>query len=296
MKFERTYKLLVQGATGEFHTITYPMTTRFFVQNQTTSVFGSASIQVYNLAKETRADLYQDIYKFWQYRQIILSAGYVGDGNAQAVIFQGGVYQCFSYREGPDWVTEIQAIDGGFAVENSLVSVTLANNYTFKSVARHLCEAMSPTVQVGILGDIDDPVVENKRRGIVMCGNPWDFLVRMTTARDLSTFIYQEKAYVLSQQEYIEDKGALAEISTDTGMIGSPRMQDAQVTVKMIFEPRLQPQRVIKMRTDERGMSGPYLVKRVMHRGTISGSVCESLTTDALLFKPAENVEVVSVQ
>ena len=153
---------------------------------------------------------------------------------------------------------------------------------------------MSPRVSVGVIGEVDQENVTNDARGIVLSGNPWDLLVRQTIPLDLVTFIYQEKVHVVTQNEYIDDDGALEEISTTTGMIGSPRLQDTQVIVRMLFEPRVQPLRTVKLKTDERGMSGPYLIKRVIHQGTVSGAVCGDLMTDCILFKPKGDLVAVA--
>lgn len=290
MKFLRTYSMLAEGqlgtiSSGKPHQINFPLTCRFNVCNDNTFTLGNAVFQIYNLSKETRADLYKDPLEILKYKQVIFAAGYQQEPTSNVVIFQGNITQCYSYRQGADWITEIQATDGAWSTDNSHISLPLQSNYTFSYAIRKLVDAMSPTIQVGLIGSIEaTPPVKNPR-GISIFGSPYNLMVQQTTVKSLVAFIYKEKAYVMTQNEYRVIAGGVTEISNDTGMIGSPRLQAYQVIADMIFEPRIEVYQGIQLKTIENRMSGQYVVSRIIHRGTISGAVCEDLKTQVTLYR-----------
>jgi hypothetical protein len=144
-------------------------------------------------------------------------------------------------------------------------------------------------VTMGIIGKSVDSFTAFNSRGISFAGNPYDLLVRQCIPRGLQAFIYKQKAYVLSQNEYRAIAGGLKTISTDTGMLGSPRLQSNQVVVDMIFEPRIEIYQNIQLVTTQSRMSGNYIVARAVHQGTISGAVCEDLKTQVTLFRAEAN-------
>lgn len=291
MKFGRYYSMLAEGQHGTIqnggaHIISFPLTCRFQVINDNTFTLGTATFQVYNLAADVRADLYKDPFEILLYKQLIFSAGYQNEPDKVVQIFQGNIIQCYSYRQGGDWITEIVAADGSWMQDNATIDLSIQNGYSFKYIAQKLVEAMSPTVQVGLISSLITSEAVNTR-GLTLSGSPFDLLVRQTTPRKLTAYIYQEKCHILTQSEYISVAGGVKEISNDTGILGSPKMQAYQVIVRMIFEPKIVVQQNIQLKTIQNSrMSGPYLVARVTHRGTISGAVCEDLVTEVNLYRP----------
>jgi hypothetical protein len=283
MKFGRFYSMFAQGHDAD-HTIEFPLTCRFQVDNNNPSTYGAATFLIYNLSADVRADLYKDPLDFGTYKQVIFSAGFTMDSVNPVVIFQGNITLCYSYRQGPDWITEIQGMDGAYAGDTSKIDLTIASGYTLKYAIQQLVGAMSPTVQLGLVGSLVTSSVANTR-GLSLSGSPWDLLVRQMTALSLQAYIYKEKAYVVARNEYIDAVGGVTEISEETGLLGSPKMQQLQVITQQIFEPRIQVQQQIELKVQSKPMSRQYLVARCVHKGTISGAVCEDLITECTLLR-----------
>lgn len=268
--------------TAVTHTINYPLTCRFQIIKSSVLSAGSATFRIYNLASDVRSDIYKDAFEQIIYKQITFSAGYSGE--QLPLVFQGNVKQAFSYRQGPDWITEISCLDGGYARDNSTANVTKPYPYKKSDLARAVVSQMAH-VTLGALGDLDSasPAVS---RGVTASGNAWDYLTRTVLPTGGFAFINNEKVYIVNQWEYLLNQGLLTEINYDTGIIGTPRLQANHVNVQMLFEPRLEPQQQVHLTTLESRMSGDYTVLRLIHAGTISGAVCETFTTEATLFQP----------
>lgn len=289
MKFGRTYHLFIQGQTAD-HTMDDPLTLRFRVTNNTLFSSGQAVLQIYNLTQDVRNDLYKDAYEYQTYKQIILAAGYVNEPSVP-IIFQGNVMQASSYRQGPDWITEIIGLDGGFAIDNGIINLTKPNPYTFENVMSDIVKQM-PHLTLGKIGVFD---VKNSR-GISMAGNAWYNIIKRVAPYQAQAFINKEVVNIVNQWEYVAEEGLLETISADTGMIGTPRVQDGLVKARMIFEPRLEVGQKVSIESSEipSNRSGDFKVFQLLHSGTISGAVCEELITEATIYQPNRTLQEVA--
>lgn len=240
--------------------------------------------QIYNLSPEVRRDLNKDTFQQFTYKKITFAAGYQTELPIP-IIFQGNIDLAYSYRRGPDWVTEIVAHDGGYARQNSQINYSVPTPYHFDKVLEDIVRTMKPqNVGLGVIGNF---VVPNSR-GIVFCGNTWDLLVNAIIPLEAQVTINKEQVYILNQNEIISRDGAIDAIDADTGLLESPRHQDNLLVCKMIFEPRIEMFQAIEVNSIEPGNSGTWKVQRVDHMGTISGAVGESLNTEVTLFKSLE--------
>ena len=281
MKFGRAYAAKVQGKYFN-HLIQSPLTCRFHVTRNSLFSCGPASFQFYNLTQDVRHDIYRDAYQFSEYKQVVFSAGYEKEP-ARPIIYQGNVYQAYSYRQGPDWITELDCRDGGNAVERSSISLTKPSPWNFEDAIKQIVGSMLPyNVNLGVIGNFQN----SNTRGVTFSGNSWDILTQRLMPLHAEAFIDQERVNVIQQYEYIELVGGLDEISANTGLIGTPKLQEQVVVATMVFEPRLQVAQLVELKTQESRMNGPYKILSIAHSGTISGAVCENLETTVTLFQP----------
>ncbi len=287
MKFGRIFSMYVQGKTAD-HTIASPLTCRLRVSNTGTPSASFATFQITNLTQEVRNDLFKDAFEQFIYKQIVFSAGYAGEPSIP-VVFQGNVVACFSFRQGPDWVTQIECLDGGFAVENGDINLCVPSPYNFDAVIAQVVAGM-PRVKLGVLGSFEF----TSSRGIVFCGNPWDLLIRQILPLEGQVFINRELVNIVQQREYIVQSGVLDEISEETGLLDTPRRQDALIKCRMLFEPRLEIMQKVAVKSLVAGNNGEYKIMGLSHTGTISGAVCDSLTTEVIAFGPSNELEAVA--
>lgn len=288
MKFGRVYTISAQGNQAT-HTIQFPLTCRFRISNAGLPFGATCTIQIYNLSPEVRRDLNKDFFQQNVYRKIVFAAGYISQLPIP-IILQGNIELAYSYRRGPDWITEITARDGSYAQQNSQINYSVPSPYHYDQVLTDLVKSMAPNnVGLGIIGNF---VIPNSR-GITFCGNTWDLLVQQTMSLEGQITINKEKVYILNQNEIIEQEGALSVIDGDSGLLESPRHQDNMLICKMLFEPRLEIFQSVTVDSIEPGNSGTWKVQRVDHMGTISGAVAETLNTEVTLFQTPEELILV---
>lgn len=301
VKFGRIYQMTAMGSAvnldGEpvTYTIEYPLTMKFQVTTNNLYSLGSGTFLIYNLTADIRNNLYKDFFEYAIYRPITFAAGYrsitsPGGGISLPVIFQGNIQSCYSYRQGPDWITEIHALDGGHAITNASIALTKPAPYSFSDVMTDVVNVMKPfNLSLGLIGAFDFP----HSRGITFNGNPWDLITQTVLPFEGKAYINKEKVYILQQWEYIQDEGFVTTISDDIGMIGTPQLQENLVKARLLFEPRFEIGQRVHLDTSQTRMKGDYTVQSLVHAGTISGAVCETLTTEVTLYQPdRESVEV----
>lgn len=289
MKFGRIYSMFIQGREAD-HTVQFPLTCRFRIDNNSTFTMGKGTFQIYNLTQDVRNDLYKDAYEQATYKQIVFSAGYQNEPSVP-IIFKGNVLSAFSFRQGPDWITQIEALDGGFAIDNGSINLTKPAPYEYADVLSDAVNAM-PRVKLGLIGAFDFP---RPSCGITFCGSPWDLITRTVLPLQGQVFINNEQVYILQQWEYIEDTGTLDTISAETGIIGTPQSQDGLVRVRMLFEPRLVVGQLIELKTPSIPVvilrNGFFKILSISHAGTVSGAVCEDLITNVTMYQPDRTLE-----
>lgn len=287
MKFGRIYSMRAEGREAT-HEINFPLTCRFRVNHAALPYAAESVFQIYNLAPEVRRDLNKDFFQQNVYKAIEFAAGYQTELPIP-IIFKGSIALAYSYRRGPDWVTEITARSGDFAQQNSQINLSVPSPYHFDEVLTQIVKSMEPQhVKLGVIGNF---VVPNSR-GITFCGNTWDLLVNAILPQYAQVVIDNELVYILNQNEVIEAQGVIETIDENTGLLESPRHQDNMLICKMIFEPRFQMFQSVEVDSIEPGNSGTWKVQKVDHMGTISGAVGEALNTEVTLFKTPEDFVV----
>ena len=277
MKFQRTYSLTtysdINNPTPDL-TIAYPFTIKFSLQNNFCHSANVAHFLIYNLGEQTRASIYRDLFDLnTDYRYLIFAAGYSSEPNIP-IVFQGDIRSAFSYRQGPDWITEIEAWDGQAAMQKSQINLTVPSGFNMEDLINQAAGTMDG-ITLGSVGSFET----KSSRGRTLSGNTWDLLVRMMAQYNTQPFINKGVLHVVNQDEYVADSSALTTISSDTGLIGTPRRAGALITATMIFEPRVEPGQKITLVSQEQsintllGKYADYKVVDVAHTGTISGSV-----------------------
>lgn len=281
--------------------IKYPMTLTFSIERNTLASANSGRFRVYNLAPDTRQRIFHDRNETFNYKQIILQAGYDGDTKLP-IVFQGNIMAAYSWREGVNWITEIEAFDGGFGTINGQSNLTVPSGYSVPALLRSLIQSI-PNVAVGAIGTFQP---EDNPRGITLSGNTWDIVNNLKGNAD--AFIDQEKAFVLGQNDYLKSSanaflgaqptGQTLEdgtvvttpadnaflISAASGLLGTPRRYNVRLDVDILFEPQIGVGNLAKLVSLEPVFNGLYKVSGIAHRGTISGAL-GSVTTTVNLWK-----------
>ena len=305
-KFQRVYSLKVEVDDGANQSplttaylskfganknveITLPYTLEFSISRAAFSSAQTGTFRVYNLSEPVRNAIQKDIFQFEQLRAIQLRAGYESQpaGSFMPLVFNGTVITAYSWREGRDWVTEIEAFDGGWQMANAnTVSITLTPGQSAASVVRQLCSQMPALTGTPFIGNFPT----TNKRGEVLSGNAWDLILQKTNGH---ATIDNGQVKALNYWEVLQ--GEVQVISSDAGLLGSPKRTTSTLEFEMIFEPRLTVGQVVELQSvTNKQYNRSWKVLGFDHRGVISPSTSgECLTSVRLWFTP-EKFQIVA--
>jgi len=259
--------------TQEFLQIEPPLTVDFDIVRNQLADASNSNIKIYNLNERRRSQILKDNWDFYEPRQVILQAGY---GNSFSKIFFGNAVHIYSIREGVDFITEIEAFDGGNAYNNAEFTGDTGSfpaGTTYNEVINRCVSLLSPYgVERGAIRAYDGSVVKGKS----FTGSIIATLLDLTNRE---FYIDSGFAYALRDQDVIKNSSP-AEISSRTGLLGTPRRERSFVMFNMIFQPDLKigDQVDVQSTTGEQ-YNGINKVVSLHHKGRISNSVSSSVTT-----------------
>ncbi len=279
----RTFDQVQAGVpAGAMLRIEPPFTMEFDIIRNDLASSNTATFRVYNLTKTTRTKIHKDQFATNLYKGIELRAGYE---NVTPTIFKGNIKIAWSTREGQVNITKIEAYDGGFAFLNGRVDQSFQagtpNNQVLEAIMQTL-----PQVNRGAVGNFPGVLT----RGNAISGNSADLASQLSNG---SFFVDLEKAYVLNDNECIP--GAINVIASDSGLLGTPILEETSLRFDMIFEPRLLIGQQVKLDSlTATNFNTVYRVCSLQHRGMISDSVCGTAITSVGLWYGTKRLEVVT--
>lgn len=267
MKFGRNYRIIIEANTdNELIIIEPPFTIAFNVKRSTLGTLNTMQLSIYNLKPSTRDQIFQDRFNPGNYKRIILQAGY----DQLSTIFIGNIFQANSERNGSDIITSIDARDGGFDTGGTLSNLTIDTG-SVQDVVRALANDFENVTAGTIAGDTETQF----RKPVVLNGNTFSLIKKYTKNK---AFIDLEQVNYLSDDEVVE--GVLPVINSETGMLGTPKRDNAYLTIKTLFEPRIVMGQLLEVQSSTAPVyDGQYKVIGVTHSGVISDSIggnCES--------------------
>lgn len=258
---------------------TYPnlLTINLDINRNTFAASNECHLQIYNLSRSHRQVMYHDRYRPDKVIWLEIMAGY---GQNLSLIFRGKVLQSYSYMQGNDMITDIQAIDAGFMdyVKDgrhvNYTSMTLEAGTSKNEAIKRIQADMEEGTQIGAIGDIGK---ETYKTPVSFLGNAFFTLDTVTGGH---VYVDMGKINVLSDKEAL-DIGKVPLISAETGLLGTPMRRDGQLEVDILFEPSYVVGQLVEMNTitgvDQ--FNGLFKVIGIHHIGTISAASCGTLKT-----------------
>lgn len=214
----------------------------FDVEKTSESNPNKAKIQIYNLSEASRG-----ILKTKESQFILLEIGY---GDVIDQLFIGDVERSFTQRSGADFVTTIEAADGGQALNESKIDKSYSAGVKLKTVIDDAMQAMKDTGQivVGSLTNIKDEVAQN---GITVSGLAKKVIDNISNKMGLEFSVQDNEAVILDPAV---DTGELEVLLTPTtGLIGSPQLGKIDEKVEgvefkaLIQTTKFRPGRAVKL-------------------------------------------------
>jgi hypothetical protein len=282
-KFGRNYLLSVEGNSHsgkEFYSFQMPLTLEFEITRTMFSGVNEGKFRIYNLSEKTRNNLFHLRFDtdLKNAQSIRLFAGYDSQGTSPMIFF-GNIRYCTTMRHKTDWITDIDAWDGGLGMMLGQISLSKETaKWSAEEIFKTLTGTM-PFVQYGATGNINI----KRSRGVSMVGNSWDIARRLLGAHCLR-FIDNGLSFAINENEYLVRPGAVLLIVGPKNIIGTPRINAGILEVDIIFEPSLFVAQAVQVTSLNSICNGTYQLRGFKHSGTISGSVCGKAITTLYLY------------
>ena len=300
-KFQRTYNLSVQGRSGTIYNFSEPLTLVFNTESKAASGIASARFMIYNISKKKRDDIQfdrtidiDDDKKIIR-RVVIFKAGYELEGY-KPIVFQGNIKKAFSYREGPNVITDITVMDGLNAVQKAQVLYSQSFPWDPVKQAETIINTMGEHgVKLGAIGSLFDNL--KRTRGVMWLGSAWDVLKQFSYAQGGCASIHKEKIYLMGPEDAIVPPGEIPQLDSSTGIIGTPKRSGWIVNADMVFEPRIQLWQKLKVKSSiNPDINGTFRVDGILHRGAISEAIGGGLITSFILYNGPGKFKEIPIQ
>lgn len=251
-----------------------PFTLEFDVVRNILASANTANIRVYNLNETSRRRLAKDSFSYDVLRKIILYAGY---GDTMPKVFDGSLMSCSSVRNGTNFITSMESLDGGFAMVNSRFDKQFPKGTPVNTVLEAMVASM-----VGIKRGAISQFPGELPMGDTFTGATVETIKQLTDSK-ADFYIDNGRAYILTETDCLDEE--IVVITSESGLLGTPVRSETLIKLDMIFDPRFKiGQRVELKSSTGKNYNGLYKVVAVTHRGTISSAVSGSATTSLTLW------------
>lgn len=201
-----------------------------------------ASIKIFNLLETNEHHLKKE------YTELRLFAGYRGQ---EQLLFQGNIRFSYFYRDGLDHIAELECGDGDKDYHNTVVDrFTIGKDGNEAQVIEYMLGLMTSTKKGHIKGK---NLQKSRTRGKSYSGNLRDIMDRIAKNNDAHWSIQNGKLVLVPVDDVLPEEAIL--VSSDTGLLGAPEVNDKGITVKVMLDPRIMPNGKLWLQNNElRGM------------------------------------------
>jgi hypothetical protein len=277
VKLNRKYELLIQKQDkngmplDEAYIVKNPITIKFSVVRSVYSGVSNMTIDIYNLAPDTRNNMFKDWFYDVEKENLLwiaLNASYEGHG--MTCIFMGDIWNAYSMRQGTDIITRIQAVCGLRNMTQN-VNITLSAQSTTEDVC-NACMGDLKSLKKGKWSVTDYTFTEP----IALMGKPLAILKQYNP--DKNVFVDLDKVNILGQDEAFV--GYVPLINDASGLLAAPERKASTLIIKMLFEPELLIGQVIEINSKYAPQfDGQYKIFGLRHEGIISDSIAGNCIT-----------------
>ena len=270
-KFQCHYKLTLQWYDNDQPmqaVITDPISIQFDISKALFQSTNIAKIVVFNMDREVRECIYQDrlVFDKTKAKMLTLEAGY---GENLTLVCLGFIQECYSERQGTDFVTNIEVLDPD--ILSQYTSVTFQAGTTYEEAYKYLASQF-PNLQQGERGEL----VGTFQTPTIFEGNSFVAINKLTGGH---TFIDNGVINTLNDNETLTDYGAYL-IASETGLLETPKRREAILEINMLFEPTLRLGQMVEIKSETQSrFDGQYKINGISHKCTISSADSGTRTT-----------------
>lgn len=240
-----------------------------------------AVIKIFNLSPDNERKIKGE------FDDVIVNAGYRG---ATRVIFRGNIKHLSLYPESNDRITDMECGDGDKDLRESIVNVTLAAGTSTAQLLDHVVGTFGTTKKGYTV------IKDRKRvRGRVVSAMGRDVLDGIAADADANWSIQDGNLVMVPVNSTLPTEAIL--INNDTGMLGSPVIDDKGISLECLLNPQIQVHGKVKLdnnavrikarktavakpgakkppkvkRVERLDPDGIYVVYKVQHQGDTHG-------------------------
>lgn len=191
----------------------------FSIQKGATKSPNQCTVKVYNLARDTRAQVEK------VGNVLILKAGYEQDFG-ESTIFTGNIIRVFTKKEGVDWITEIELSDGYIPFRDSKITITFNAGISVAQVIKNLSEKFGLPVRPLPSNIINKQYVN----GFSFVGRVRDAISKACENAGLEWSIQNNEIQIIEKGGVFRKQAYL--LSEDTGLINTPMQETKTMTDK----------------------------------------------------------------
>jgi len=186
-----------------------------------------ASITIYNMNEQHERMVMKE------FNDVILQGGYQGNTR---LFFRGNIKYANAYRDGNDRLVVLECGDGDKDFHGALVNFTLAAGASDADAIRK----MLTTFQATTLGHVSGKTINKKHgRARTFSGNARDFFDRVAKNNDAEWSIQDGKLIMVPVDSTLPNEALM--VSSETGLLGAPEVNDKGIGMKVMFDPRIIP-------------------------------------------------------
>ena len=228
----------------------------------------AATITIYNLNEVNRAILAKcGDKKSPTVLPLSVEAGYVG---SRDLIFLGDIDMAPSSRSGVDWVTKIEASDGGNSYRSKRFQKSYGRNTSIVQILKDLVTAYG----IGP-GNLFDAIIANPRglrvyyNGIVVSGRISEQLDRFLCSAGFTWSIQNRQLQVLHPGKPNHETAVL--LNQGSGLIGTPEIgEKGVVSATALLQGSIRPGRRVVIKTST--ADGIFVVDQANYKGATGGN------------------------
>ncbi len=201
----------------------------------------TCTLVVYNMNAATEKEIIEEGF------QIAIFGGY--DEGQYGQVYIGDVVQIFRNREnGIDYRLEIIAIAGAKEYCSNFVKSTMAAGSTPREQVNQIAKSADRKLSVG---EVSEELQKNPLpRGKVLFGTPAKYLRDMCIWNDANFWSGADGKLVLKTVEQVIPEDQVIVLTPTTGLVGTPAYSDDGIHIKMLLDPRVVLQSLIKIDND----------------------------------------------
>lgn len=272
-RFFRDYELIISPPSGSAVVVKPPMKIVFSCDKSSTGGLNRLNAQVFGLSEKSRLAIVKDAEERKRI-PIVLRAGY--EGNIET-IFQGTIHRSSNDRQGSNFISSIEALDGGEDYLRGHVSKTVANK---EQAVSAVLESL-PNTESGKLTELKEIT-----RPKVMVGNPLKILPSLLQPNE-TFYIDNEQLFIIKNNDVVQSYIPLVEAKT--GLLKTPQRESQKVTFETLMNPSLK----LGGRCDLKSKVAPYLngilkIESMTYSGDYEGEDWKQSVTGI----PASNFKV----